>query len=411
VSVTIADDMKTPAHRIALAALILLVLAVIGAWWWEHPTVEQTISPDDPANALPGEVAMARPVRASPQVMSAAGDAEQCSIAMLGAFNVRARELAQRDDANSQLAYALAMPYETPADFERTDPVAMKRIIEKRLANEQRAFIHAAELAPSRPDIMFLAAARCWGGDICRGVQKALLEAQPDNMAVWLYEMGWASGRNDPDASARAFERAGQATRNDTYADSALHVLVEAYGGMPMPVECSSDAAKAVLRRQTGMDQDFSMLDQALVLASASRAGTLPAYNEIRLRCKPQPSVAMGATTRASCRDILTKMADGDSWIGRLIALGTMVQLAADDSDASAWRERYRGDRWMMAQLGSSDIQRLLQPEDYWIDEARSLQAALEASGRWPPPADWLPNDELARSLIQTGPPPPQKKR
>ncbi|MDI1252223.1 hypothetical protein [Thermomonas sp.] len=352
---------------------------------------------------------MHHPLSASPPEISADKGPDRCGIAIRDAFNVRARALAQREDASSQLAYALAVPVDETVDFERMDPVALQRMLEQRTADGQRALMRAVELAPDKPDILFMAATQCRGGDACRGVQKALLAAAPDNMAAWLLEMSWAKMRNDPEASERAFERAAKATRYDTYAESALKALVEAYGGMPMPVECSSDAAKAALRRATGMDHDFRMLDQALLMGNASRV--LPAYNDIRVRCMPQPGKTMGAATREGCRNILTRMADGDTLIERAIAVSTMVQLAADDPDASAWRERYRGDRWMLAQLGNSDIQRILQPEDYWIDEARSLQAALEVLGRWPPPADWLPEDERSRSLIQTGRPPPPKQR
>ena len=91
--------------------------------------------------------------------------------------------------------------------------------------------------------------------------------------------------RNDPQAGERAFEDAAKATRFDTYADASMQVLVEAYGGMPTPVECSSPAAKAAMRLVTGREQDFSMLDQALVIGAASRSS--PAYNDIRIRCTP----------------------------------------------------------------------------------------------------------------------------
>jgi hypothetical protein len=404
--------MKPRDKRIAIAA-ILVLLAGAGLWWWNHAAVVHAISSGEPAATPPGEVqvAMSHMLNPSPAGMSASEAPDQCGKAIRDALNTRATELGQRDDASSQLAYALAVPYETSADSQGNDPVAMKRTFEQRLANQQRAFIHASEMAPDRPDLLFLAAASCWNGDLCAGVQKAVLEAQPDNLAVWLLEMGRASMRNDPEASERAFERAAQATRNDSYSDSVLQVLVDAYGGMAMPLECTSDAAKAALRRKTGMAQDFSMLDQALVLAGASRAAMSPAYNGIRLRCKPQPDVAMTTATRANCLKVMTRMAEGNSWIGRLIAVDDMVQLEADEPSGSAWRERYRREQWLLAQRAEPDILRRMKLEDYVLDESSATQAAREALGRWPPPADWLPEDERSRSLIQTGRPPPPKTR
>lgn len=402
--------MKTPPHRIALVVLIVLVLAGAGMWW-RHSTDEQVLPLDNRAMASPAMAAMDGRVRGSPRGTSTSDPPDQCSKAIRDAFNVRARALAQREDASSQLAYALAMPFEEPDTLDRKEPAAMRRMFDKRATDEQRAFLRAVELAPGRADILFIAATRCGYDEACRGMQALMLESQSDNMAGWVYEMSWARIRNEPDASERAFANAAKAKRDDVYDESALKVLVEAYGDMPMPVECASDAAKAAMRRETGMDHDFSMLDQALLLSSASLAGTMPGYNDLRLRCNPQSNVTMGAATRASCRNILTRMADGDRWVGRLVALGTMVQLAADDPDALTWRERYRGDRWMMAQRAESDVQRLLKSEDYVVDEAGAAQAALEALGRWPPPANWLPDDEYSRSLIQTGQPPPPKTR
>ena len=43
--------------------------------------------------------------------------------------------------------------------------------------------------------------------------------------------------------------------------------------------------------------------------------------------------------------------------------------------------------------------------------EVPAMQAELEAHGRWPAPAGWLPDNERARSLIQTGRPPPDPRR
>ena len=404
--------MKTPQKRIAVIAIVVLLLGA-GAWWWNRTHVEPSHSTNEPVMASPSELPMAmpRPVRAPLSGMSAGDPSDACGIAIHEAFNVRARGLALREDANSQLAYAMTVPLDPPVDLDRMGQAEVQNFLEAREAKTQRAFLHAAKLAPTRPDVLFLASAQCGNGKSCRSVRQALLDADGDNQAVWFLEMGRASVHDDPDAYERAFERAAKATRNDSYADSALQVLVEAYGDMPMPPACSSEQAKAAMRRETGMEHDFSMLDHALVLANASRAGSLPSYNHIRLRCMPHMNVTMGAETRAGCRNILTLMTDGDTLIERAIGLGTMVSLTAEEPDASAWRERYREFHWMYAQLGDSQVQRLLQPEDYWLDEVRATQAALEVLGRWPPPADWLPDDEQSRSLIQTGRPPPPKAR
>lgn len=400
--------MKSRHKRIAFAVIAIL-LAGAGLWRWSHVAVAHAVLPADSAATSSGEVQVVMPHTLNPSSagMPASEAPDHCSMAIRDAFNVRARKLALRQDANSQLAYALATPFDESFDFAHMNPVAINRAVEKRSAKTQNALLRAGELAPDKPEVLFLVANQCVGGDSCRGVQQTLLAADPDNAAAWLLEMSWARMRNDPAASERAFALAAKATRYDRYPDSALQVLMDAYGEVPLPAECSSEAARAITRRATGMNRDFSVLDQALMLAGASRV--IPAINDIRLRCKPQAGVRMGVATRVGCRNIMTKMADGDNFLESAIALDTMVRLTAEDPDGSAWRERYRQFRWMYAQVGNSEVQRQLQPEDYAMDEVQTIQAALEASGLWPPPADWLPDDETARSLIQTGHPPPPK--
>ena len=63
-----------------------------------------------------------------------------------------------------------------------------------------------------------------------------------------------------------------------------------------------------------------------------------------------------------------------------------------------------------MAKSKEPEVWKLMQPEDYSLEEVNALQAVLEATGRWPPPPDWLPSDEHERSLILTGHPPAKKK-
>ncbi len=107
----------------------------------------------------------------------------------------------------------------------------------------------------------------------------------------------------------------------------------------------------------------------------------------------------------------MTWMADGETLIELAVSLDAMVRLTADAPDAAQWRERYRQNRWLVQQQSDIAFHALLRPEDYADGEVPALQAMLEAVDRWPPPADWLPEDEDSRSLILTGRPPAEKKR
>lgn len=364
---------------------------------WERPQVVG--HPSSPSSGLPSAARAAGP----------GGNKNACEMAMVEAFNARAHMLSRRQDARSQLAYALAVPFEPGFDFESSSPEVVQRMIEHRHAEAQRALLHASGLAPDNPEILFLAAAQCGSGEACRKAQQALLAAEPDNMAAWLLEIGWARTRNDPDAGQRALANAAKARRYDLHADTGLRVLVETYGDLALPAACSSEQARAELRRATGLERDFGMLDYALVLANVSRA--FPSYSAIRHQCLPQADVEVDKARLSACRTILSRVANGDTLLEQSVGLSTLVELLGDDQEAAAWRQRYRDLQWLRDQSSDSSLHSALDLEDYLLDEVRAIQAALQAAGRWPAPADWLPADPHARSLIQTGRPPPKSTR
>ena len=163
------------------------------------------------------------------------------------------------------------------------------------------------------------------------------------------------------------------------------------------------------MRAATGHDRDLGMADWALLLGGL--AGQIPPISALRQNCLPAAVEAAGKKRRANCNSIFGRLAESDSLVERAVAMDVMVQLSAGSSDAAHWRERYREQRWLMEQMADPEVQSLLQPEDHSLEEANSIRAALEASDRWPPPADWLPRNEHARSLILTGRPPPESRR
>ena len=327
---------------------------------------------------------------------------------MMASFNARARELALRPDPASQMAYALAVPFPEGFEVDRDDQAEYTRRWEQRQAEARRALLRAAQLAPKDPDVLWLAATQCGTAEECRAVQASLLVAEPDNMAVWMREMEWARMRNDPDAVARAIEAAATARRLDTHVGAAHEVMLDAYGDVPLPVECTTAPARAAMRAMTGLDQDLDVADHALMLATLGLSRS--ASNHFRLACLPGLGKTEVVGSRANCLRISERLADEGDLLQRAVALDVLVQLNVETREAARWRERYRQSRWLMAKSREPEVWKLMQLEDYSLEEVNALQAVLEATGRWPPPPDWLPSDEHERSLILTGRPPPEKK-
>ena len=412
--------MKTSPYRIAALALTVLLLAGFMAWWWQgHDTRRVSAFPSSAGHVaidLPSGTGVPAPdSQALPASMSAA--LATCSRAIVAAFSARALELRQAQDARSQLAYALASPMDLFIDPERMSADEQQRVTKERDSEARAALLRAAALAPDDPDVLWLVASQCGGGGECLAVQQALLAAEPANAAVWLREMGWARMRGDPAASQTAFQHAAAASGYDTHRSATDAMMRHGYAEVPMPAVClhpDVPKAAALWRTQTGMPApvgELGVLDHALGLANMNKMMAVPAYIDIRQQCGPTTDHPMLPEKYAACRRVMTWMADGETLIELAVSLDAMVRLTADAPDAAQWRERYRQNRWLVQQQSDIAFHALLRPEDYADGEVPALQAMLEAVDRWPPPADWLPEDEDSRSLILTGRPPAEKKR
>ena len=85
---------------------------------------------------------------------------------MNAALYAHAASLKQRQDAQSQIGYALAAPFTVFGELAQTgvrdiDAEVVKRRFEQQRAESQQAFARARALAPDNPDIPWLAAIQC----------------------------------------------------------------------------------------------------------------------------------------------------------------------------------------------------------------------------------------------------------
>lgn len=400
--------MKMPSQRIAVVAIALLLLAG-AAWWWStdvKPVGQvasvSVIAPDERVAVAP------RPASPGPAAIATEDATKRCSLAIRDAFNARALQLRNMKDGASQMAYAMAVPVDASVNVRAMTPEALRRVLQQRAEENRHAFQQAVALARDDPDARWMAAHNCVGGNDCEAARLELRQAEAGNMLVWLREMEEASRNDDPAATRLAFERAASAPDYDAHTGAVQSIMRRAYGTSPLPTACGDEGVQRAMQSKMGMDlgRPFGVFDHAMVMASVN--APTPAFSPLRKLCPPD--VDRDPARREACVRILTRLAEGDIWIQRMLALDVLVQMLGDDPEAAAWRERYRENRWMMTQLAEENIRSLLRPEDYWNDEARSVQAALQVAGRWPPPADWLPDEARSRSLILTGRLPQEKK-
>ncbi len=320
----------------------------------------------------------------------------------------RTAELATRQDARSQLAYALTSNMLQQEWSDHTTAEDAARLMAEQQQIAMRAFARARELDPAHPDVAWLAAERCFDGPECAGVQQALLAIEPDNMAVWLRAIYWARARKDDAAVDAAYLRAASAPRYDMHRGSTLLAVMDGYAGVSTPGSCKYAGVQEEARKQLpgGRELDAGLWVEFLGLAGEQASVITGAtLNEV---CKAEDGGALAPQRHAGCVHIYSAMAEGDTVVEQMIAASQLIRLTGDDPESMQWRERYRQLHWMMEGSRGAPPLDLV---DLGTNEVTSMQQALRAAGRWPAPDGWLPRDERARSLIQTGRPPPPKPR
>ncbi|MEO5630091.1 MAG: hypothetical protein ABIQ62_10040 [Thermomonas sp.] len=384
---------------VALAVVVVALLAWLGLRGQDPQPREQ---PTQVESKAPAAVAVAGPSpRPQPGQAGKSLATKPCMDDLQRVMRKRTRELAQRGDARSQLAYALTSNMLQP---ERPDHATAEDAA--RLSGEQRkiamqAFARARALDPSHPDVAWLAAEQCFDGPECAGVQQALLANEPDNMAVWLRAMAWARARNDDAAVDAAFKRAASAQHYDMHHGSTLLALMEGYAGLPNPASCKLAGVQEALRKQVpaGRELDIALWVEILGLAGEQASVIVGApLNQV---CAAEVAGALATQRQADCIHIYSAMAGGDTIVEQMIAVVQLIRLTREAPEAMQWREHYRQLRWIMEQRGGGVPPMDL--VDLATNEMAAMQQALRAAGRWPAPEGWLPRDAWTRSLIETG--------
>ena len=324
---------------------------------------------------LPGPVANKMPDPAQVAAL------EQCGKAMMEQFRKRTGELAGRQDAKSQLAYALTinMLQEWPDDISAEDA---GRLLAQQRAISQQALARAKELEPANPDIAWLAMDKCFDGQPCEEAQQALLTSEPDNAAVWLRAMTRAKFRHDDAAMEEAFWRAASAHRYDTHRGSRMLAIMEGYADLQTPTICDIPEIQELVRKQLPGGRPFNAGTLVEVMGIAQEQATVFSGANLQEFCKEKNGAKLPTDRQAGCIAISSLMAGDGSLLERQVAMPQLIELTGDTPAGAEWRERYRLLRWTV------DQQRQLHPQldviDNLTNEVGAMEAAVRAAGRWP---------------------------
>lgn len=235
-----------------------------------------------------------------------------------------------------------------------------------------------------------------------------LATLDPDNAAVWMLAMDMAAQRHDDTAYDEALRRAAGAKFHDSRIGGIFLRMWPLLATLPLPDACRNQSDVAELTGLLGHAPSTS--DWAGVEASSLElAFGIPAYGSLSGCSLEAP--AMSAQRRRDCIALLPRIAAGFTLLEDNVALRFLIPLAGDGADGMALRERYRRLRWLWTQVPRTHM-----PKDYfsrmWVDgEIALLTEAAITQHRWPPPPDWLPEDERGRSLVINGNVPPEHPR
>jgi len=395
--------MNLPPHRIALVTLILLLLASVAMWWWAHRLLPASqLTPASPELAPLREQAPA--TRAAPRLTARIELArleasfKQCGLDMTEQRMRRWQALGTSTDTESRLTHALMAASLDEVGQQTTTSSLLDAL---------------AKAVPDDAEVAWYRANNCPKNRSCDREQAIarVLELEPDNLAGWLLALNEAVNRNAEEASVQELlARAGEAKYYDTRDGESFVRIYQAIKDIPLPESCRSDAQQRAWEMYTKSKTGQMSADMAAISAMAVVSAEISPTNGVARMCQQQDDQQLAPSRVKGCKAILAKLVDANSFIDQMIGIRFMINLTQGEEGA-LWRERYRRLQWLQ-QENSRDISfnRDAMLRRMTDGEIPAMRSKSLSAGRWPPPANWLPHDAHARSLIQTGRPPPKAR-
>ena len=396
-----------------MLAAIVLVIALLGvlAWRWapvardRAAEVAASSTTVDEANDVASGVPPRGPRAAAPAPTAAdpATDPRQARCNRQRTQQLRLAQERLRNPANPEQAIQLALLSQMLAMLvPAADAEASARAVGVEWRAARRRWPDSLELAWSS----MRSCNQALGCDP-DAEWKHLATLDPDNAAVWMEAMELATRRHDDSAYDEALHRAATAKFHDSRIGTTFLHLQPLLGSLPRPDSCRNPSDVAELTGLLGhvpSDMEWTGVEAS----SLELAFGIPGYGSLSGCALEAP--AMSAQRRRDCVALLPRIAAGYTLLEDNVALRYLIPLAGDGAEGVALRERYRRLRWLFTQ-----IPRARMPRDYfsrlWADgEIALLTEAAIAQHRWPPPPDWLPEDERGRSLVVNGNVPPEHR-
>lgn len=381
-------------------AVFVIVAVLLLAWTWRYAQPATQVRHDGLTRSVPGAEAAGRtappPVRAAAAATATSerdSDTPETAHAMARCNRDHLRAVRQR-------AVALSA---SPHGRDRLASVLLSRMGSDGGWRES-GLAAALERAPDDALIAWAAAQGCRAPHCDQPAAIArVLRLEPDNVLAWAMAIAAEANRGDLVQADRLLQQAAGAPRADFHSGETARLVVAAIG--PLPPSPACDRASAAIASALGLGRPGTMDDLSLAFGAGIANAQLPAISGILALCPGGRGIARHR--QAACRRVFLRMAQSEELLVRGIGVRGLVAHAPTARERAQWRERLRELAWMSRQAGT-----VMQPSHLplvWEQgEASVMVALLEAAGRWPAPASWLPDDPETRALIAGAAPPAQ---
>ena len=373
-----------PSPRLAASiVLVMLLLAcALGGWWhWGRTPADLPVAA---AQAVPATVAATDTgaPASSPATPGAPTAQDACAKEMSALQRRRFEELARIGSPDAVIGRSMLEPMLPTLPVGPVTPPL--RETDAELAAAVRSY-------PQDADLAWYHANRCLNDPACDAGPAVdhLLAVEPDNLAGWLLAVREARRARDEVVMQATLEAAAGAADYEPRIVDGFQRVRDVLKDVPLPASC--DTPK--LRREWAATQQSteppSPSDLAAVIAMALSAAQVPAYGEARGACVDQPAGTRSQARLGACRQVFSKIAEGNALIDHSIGTSMMAELTAGTAEHARWQEQKRRVAWLITNQPALDNSVAAAVRRWNEGEVPAMQRELAAKGLWPPPPSW----------------------
>ena len=255
---------------------------------------------------------------------------------------------------------------------------------------------------PDNVELAWLALDACEEPDLCKRALAEVQRLDGHNLATWLKMLAVTDG-NDGASLERTIARAAESTFFDNRFGSRYLRLEPLLRKRPPPSACLDPFVLDSIGDMLGRHPDANDVQAMAALEAelANPALVMPMAQLARTCKNAITSDTHDPLAQQGCTTVLERLAESDVLAERSVAL-RLLSDAGDPQLSGHAREAYRQLLWM-ADARQRGLR--LDPAEFLrLGEQGATEAALRRSGRWPPPAHWLPDDPELRVIVTPRP-------